>query len=274
MANIKNGLSKPEQTQQVVKRTGISALMSSIDVKERFEKMLGKKAAGFMSSVITVTNNNSLLAKADPTSILSAASMAASLDLPINPNLGFAYIVPYKGQAQFQIGWRGFVQLAQRSGLYKRALVTHVYEGEIQFDRYTETFKRGEKLSDAIVGYYAMFELLNGFTKIMYVTKDEILAHAMRYSPSFKNGPWQTEFDKMAKKTVIKSLLKDWGPMSIEMQMAIESDDTQIIEKEDGTREFVHEVEVESFSQDVDETPEQEREVDPDTGELIPLDLK
>lgn len=284
MADVKKGLVKQEEKKAAAKQTGINALFSNLDVKSRFESMLGKKAAGFISSVITLTNNNTLLAKADPKTILSAASMAASLDLPINPSLGFAYIVPYKGVAQFQIGWRGFIQLAQRSGLYKRILVTEVYEGEIEFDRFEEKFVRGEKRSNTIVAYYAMFELLNGFVKMMFVTKEEITAHARKYSQSFNNGPWQTEFDKMAKKTVIKRLIKDWGPMSIEMQRAMESDETTITQNPDGTFEYKDtpdkfDINPDDFMNeeniaDAEIVEYKDPEIDPITGEAIPLDLK
>ena len=219
---------------------GLKMMFSKDDVKKRFNEMLGKKSAGFLSSVLTLTNNNKLLQNANPATILSAASIAASLDLPVNPSLGFAWIVPYKGDAAFQLGYKGFVQLAQRSGLYRAINVVEVCEGECEkWDKFAERMTFGEKKSDAVVGYYGYFELLNGFKKSVYWTKEEVTKHAKKYSKAFHNGPWQEEFDKMAKKTVLANMLKAWGPMSIEMQTAFEADDKIVTSYgDDGVAEY------------------------------------
>lgn len=245
MANVKgNNLAKPEATKAVATQNaagyGLKMMISKDDVKQRFNEMLGKKSSGFLSSLLTLTNNNKLLQTANPATILSAASIAASLDLPVNPSLGYAWIVPYKGDAAFQLGYKGYIQLAQRSGLYRAINVVEVCEGECEkWDKFSERITFGEKKSDAIVGYYAYFELLNGFKKGSYWTKEEVTKHAKKYSKAFNSGPWQDEFDKMAKKTVLVNMLKTWGPMSIEMQTAYESDDKIVTSYgDDGVAEY------------------------------------
>jgi len=220
----------------------VSSLLNQESVKKRFENMLGKKAAGFMSSVISATQGNKELKKADPMSIVAAAAVAASLDLPINPSLGFAHIVPYGGQAQFQMGWRGFVQLAMRSGQYKTINVCVVYEGELlKNDRFTGEmqFSEGSKESDKIIGYVAYFKLLNGFEKWLYMTVEQVQAHGKKYSKSFDNpkGKWKTDFEAMALKTPIKLLLSRFGILSTEMQTAVQSD--QAVIKHDGSYSYV-----------------------------------
>ena len=268
MANVKGGIIKAQQENKATiaeENLGLKSLLSQDSIKRRFSEMLGKKAAGFLSSVLTLTNNNKLLQKAHPMSVLSAASIAASLDLPVNPSLGFAWIVPYGNQAQFQVGWRGYVQLAQRTGQYRHINVVPVCEGEIIFDKFSERIEFGEKLSDAVVGYYAYFELVNGFTKATYWTKDEVIAHASRYSKAFNNGPWKDEFDKMACKTVLTNILKNWGPLSIDMQTAFVADEKKVTVHDDGNAEY------EDIEAEVVPAPEPVPvEVDPETGEILP----
>ena len=218
----------------------LKALLQSTDVRGRFEDMLGKKAAGFISSILSAVSLNKALATADPKTVLSAAAIAASLDLPINGNLGFAYIVPYKGQAQFQAGWKGFVQLAMRTGLYKTMNVAIVHEGELKESdpfRGTMEFDHAGKKSDVVIGYVAYFRLLNGFEKWFYMTKAQAEAHGKRYSQSYNSdmGQWKKNFDAMALKTVIKQLLSKWGILSIEMQRALTYDQAVVDEQEKPT---------------------------------------
>ena len=150
----------------------LKSMLANDNVKARFKEILGKKAPGFISSIVAVANSNTLLQKAEPQSIMNAAVVAATLDLPINPNLGFAYVVPYGNQAQFQMGWRGFVQLAMRSGQYKTINVNEIYEGEIKkSNRFTAEYEFGERSSDKIVGYMAYLSLINGFEKFLYMSK-------------------------------------------------------------------------------------------------------
>lgn len=219
-----------EQAVQSAPKAGVAlldAMFKQDSVQARFQRMLGKKSAGFISSVLTVVSQNKLLQNVDMRTVLSAASIAASLDLPILPSLGRAWIVPYKGVAQFQIGYLGYVELAQRSGLYKSINVNTVYEGEVvKWNKFTEELTYGEQESDAAIGYCASFELLNGFRKVVYWTKDAVIKHAKRFSKSYNSSssPWQTDFDAMAMKTVLAYTLRHWGPMSIEMQKAMAED--------------------------------------------------
>lgn len=219
-------------------------LFAKTDVQERFEKLLGKKAQGFISSVLQITNSNKALQNANPQTVLTAAATAASLDLPINQNLGFAWIVPYKGQAQFQMGWKGFVQLALRTGQYRRINVTEVYENQFKsFNRLTE-----ELIADFdvdgngnVVGYAAYFSLTNGMEKTTYWTKEAVIKHAKKYSQAYGKGsfsPWndKDQFDAMAKKTVLKNMISKWGIMSIEMQTGTLAD--QAVQPEEGEYQY------------------------------------
>ena len=209
--------------------------------KNKFNEMLGKKAAGFMSSIIAVANNNKLLAKANPATVIGAAAQAAMLDLPINQSLGFAYIVPYKGEAQFQLGYKGYIQLAQRSGQYVDIGAKTVYEGELEFEnRLLDKFKFGDRTGDKVIGYLAYFRLTNGFEKMLFMELDEMQAHAKRYSKSYSGGTekWGlADFNTMAEKTVLKRLLSKYGPLSIEsiqMSQALSNDGGVISMNKDG----------------------------------------
>lgn len=209
--------------------------------KNKFNEMLGKKAAGFMSSIIAVANNNKLLAKAEPATVIGAAAQAAMLDLPINQSLGFAYIVPYKGAAQFQLGYKGYIQLAQRSGQYVDIGAKTVYEGELEYEnRLLDKFKFGERIGDKVIGYLAYFRLTNGFEKMLFMELDEMIAHAKKYSKSYSGGTEQwglADFNTMAEKTVLKRLLSKYGPLSIEsvqMSQALSNDGGVISMNKDG----------------------------------------
>lgn len=267
MATV-NGIAKRNTAATTTASKAPSALgvmIGSTSVQQRFEKMLGKKSAGFLSSLLTLTNNNKLLATANPKTILAAAATAASLDLPINPSLGKAWIVPYKGAAQFQIGYKGVIELAMRTGKMKHIIMTPVYEGEIRdWNRFTEAYTPGEKTSDNIVGYFARFETVNGFSKTAYWTKEEVVAHAKRFSKAFNSGPWQSDFDAMACKTVLLSIMKTYAPMSIEMQEALESDGKTLTINEN--TEEVETIEVEPS--DAHEDAEA-KTVDVETGEIF-----
>jgi len=211
------------------KQDGLSVLLNQESIRNRFEQVLGKKAPGFISSIISAVNSNYKLKTADPMSIVSSAAIAASLDLPINPSLGFAYIIPYKDKATFQMGWKGFVQLGMRSGQYKAINVCEVYEGElVESNRFTGemNFDEKKRLSKKVIGYVAYFKLMSGFEKYLYMTTEQTADHGKRYSQSFnhKDGMWQTDFDTMSRKTVLKMLLSKFGILSIEMQTALQSD--------------------------------------------------
>lgn len=219
----------------------VKGMLETPAFKKKFEEMLGKKAAGFISSIIAVTNSSNYLMKADPATVIGAAAQAAMLDLPINQSLGFAYIVPYKGAAQFQLGYKGYIQLAQRSGQYIDIGAKTVYEGELEYEnRLLDKFRFGERTSDKVIGYLAYFRLTNGFEKMLYMTIDEAQAHAKKYSQSYKGGTdkWGlADFNVMAEKTVLKRLLSKYGPLSIEsiqMSQALANDGGVISMNNDG----------------------------------------
>lgn len=219
----------------------VKGMLETPAFKKKFEEMLGKKAAGFISSIIAVTNSSNYLMKADPATVIGAAAQAAMLDLPINQSLGFAYIVPYKGAAQFQLGYKGYIQLAQRSGQYADIGAKTVYEGELEYEnRLLDKFRFGERTSDKVIGYLAYFRLTNGFEKMLYMTLDEMQAHAKKYSKNYKGGTakWGiADFDVMAEKTVLKRLLSKYGPLSIEsvqMSQALANDGGVISMNNDG----------------------------------------
>lgn len=227
--------------------------------KNKFNEMLGKKAAGFMSSIIAVTNNNKLLAKANPATVIGAAAQAAMLDLPINQSLGFAYIVPYGGEAQFQLGYKGYIQLAQRTGQYVDIGSKTVYEGELEYEnRLLDKFKFGERTGDKVIGYLAYFRLTNGFEKMLFIELDKMIAHAKRYSKNYKGGTekWGlTDFDTMAEKTVLKKLLSKYGPLSIEniqMSQALANDGSVVKMNESG--EFDVDFDGETIDAEFEET--------------------
>jgi recombination protein RecT len=225
------------------------SLFARDDVRAKFQEMLGKRATSFITSVLQIVASNKLLANADPNSIYQAAAVAATLDLPLNNSLGFAYIVPYnesyqdsEGQwkkkqvAQFQLGYKGFIQLAQRSGQFKTLSACPIYEGQIveQNPLTGYVFDFSKKTSNTVIGYAAYFELINSFQKMMYMTVEEINRHGGRYSKTYSHekGLWKTDFDAMAQKTVLKLLLSKFAPLSVEMQKAVIADQSKINDAE------------------------------------------
>lgn len=221
----------------------LSVLIGTPQIKTRFQEVLGQKAPAFVSSILSACNSNPRLRDADPMSIIASAMIAATLDLPINSNLGFAHIVPYDGKAQFQMGYKGFIQLAIRSGQYRTMNCAVVYDGEvIENDRITGNLVidiTKKKPQAKAVGYVGYFKLVGGFEKYLYMTIEEITEHGKKYSASFKTGKglWIDDFDAMALKTVIKMLLSKWGILSVDMQKAIEVDQA-VIEDLDGTPQY------------------------------------
>lgn len=200
-------------------------LLRNDAIKQRFDEVLGKNSAAFISSLLTLYKDNDKFKSCDPNSIIAAAGTAALLKLPVLPQLGYAYILPYGNKATFQIGYKGLIQIAIRSGLYKTINATEVYEGQIKnIDFITGEIVRGEKISDKVIGYIAYVELVTGFSKTLYMTKEEVEKHAQKYSDSYRSdkqktwSTWAKNFDSMAKKTVLKKLLQTYAPMSLEMQ--------------------------------------------------------
>lgn len=251
----------PEKT--APDRSSLKGMLADVNAKKRFEEILGKKAPGFISSIISVYQNSKQLQKVDAASIIAAAAKAAALDLPIEPSLGQAAIVPYKDQAQFQIMARGFIQLAHRTGKYRRMNLARVYEGQlVSHDRFKGTVKLDEKLkkSDKVEGYYFIFELTNGYVHETYWSAQDCVDHGWKFSKSFSlygSGLWTEDplmpkksngrggyevlikefkgfvtdgsgLDAMCAKTIVKNTLVKWGPLSTDMQTAREFDQAAV----------------------------------------------
>lgn len=217
------------QNQPPAEENRLSALMKTPKVQERFKEVLGDRTPVFMSSILSAYNANSGLKDAEPMSVIASAMIAATLKLPINSSLGFAHIVPYSGKAQFQMGWKGFVQLCLRTGQYRTINVALVYEGElVEYNRITGDLElnTNRKQSEKVVGYVAYFRLITGFEKYLFMSTEEVTAHGKKYSQTFKmkKGLWVDDFDAMALKTVIKMLLSKWGIMSVDIEQALEAD--------------------------------------------------
>lgn len=213
-------------------RKTVSSMLKSPAITKRFEEVLGKRAPQFCSSIISISQQKHL-ANCQPESVLASAMVAATLNLPVNPTLGLAYIVPYGGQAQFQIGYKGLVQLAIRSGQYRHLNTFSVYEGQIvRIDRRTGEIEFDDTIDETgdPIGFGAYLETVNGYRHTVYWSRGQVVDHAKRFSQAFKAGrkdsPWLTDFDSMAKKTVLKSLLTHWGPLSVEIETAVTRDMT------------------------------------------------
>lgn len=227
---------------QKAQKKGFAQLLESPAIKERIKEVLKDRDTQFVSSALSLFNANDKLQACEPASLFNACLTATSLGLPINNNLGFAYIIPYGREAQFQIGYKGFRQLAINSNQYKNLEVKEIYEGQLveddSFGGYHFEWK--SKTSDKVIGYASYFKLLNGFENVFFMPIDEINKHAKKYSQTFKKygtGLWKDDFDKMAKKTVVKLHLNSgFAPLSIEMQKASAVDQSVI--KDDGNFKY------------------------------------
>lgn len=217
-----------ENNQLTTQPKTLSEIMSSPAMKNKLQEVWGNPtiANTFASSIISIGNGSQAMRRCDPMSIISGAMIAATMQLQIIPTLGQCYLIPYGNKAQLQVGYLGLLQLCMRSGQFKRILTTPVHRGElISGDEFNEdwTFDPSKKESDEVVGYYAKFELTNGFVKAAYWSIDKVKSHATKFSQAFRAGkgsPWQSDFDAMACKTVLKSILK-YAPKSVEMQRAM-----------------------------------------------------
>lgn len=200
-----------------------------------------KRASRFIASISSAVATNPTLQECDAGTILSSALLGESLNLSPSPQLGQYYLVPFNDNnrgckvAQFQLGYKGYIQLAIRSGQYKKLNVLAIKEGELKgFDPLTETIEVNliddeiERENAKTIGYYAMFEYMNGFIKAMYWSKEKMEAHALKYSMGYKAKKgytfWEKDFDGMGFKTMLRQLISKWGIMSIEMQSAMEKD--------------------------------------------------
>lgn len=230
-----------------------SQFMSSPVVVSKVNNIVGgKDGQRFITAIVSAVSNNPALSDCSQSSILSAAFLGESLKLSPSPQLGQYYMVPFNTKngkvAQFQLGYKGYIQLAIRSGQYKKLNVLAIKEGElIRYDPLNEEIEV-RLIDDELVrenaktiGYYAMFEYTNGFRKTMYWSKEKMEAHALKYSKGYqaKKGYtfWEKDFDGMAYKTMLRQLISKWGIMSIDMQMAMDGDMAVI--NEDGTKDYV-----------------------------------
>lgn len=259
------------QNNAVAKQETFKQYANSPAIQNRFREVLGAKAPQFVASVISAVNSNELLQKAEPASVFGSAMIAASLNLSIVGTLGQAAIVPYKEnkyngatgkwetkiKAQFQIMTRGLVQLGQRSGQYQTINADAVYEDEYEGEDLLtgevrlKTVRGGQRDRgefDKIVGFFAYFRTTTGFTKTVYWTKERVFAHALRYSKSKKENPdgsftltgaWQTNFDGMARKTVLKSAITNYGPMSVDTQLAQAIIKDQLVTDDNGESSYL-----------------------------------
>lgn len=281
---VKNSLQKSQ-------KMSMTAFLTNDAAKQRINEVIGgKDGQRFISAIISAVNTNPALQECSNQSILNAALLGESLKLSPSPQLGQYYMVPYndkeKGKvAQFQLGYKGAIQLAIRSGQYKRLNVLAIKEGElVKYDPLNEEIEVNLIEDEAIrektptAGYYAFFEYTNGFKKCLYWSKEKMENHAKKYSQGYakdlKNGTswtfWSKDFDGMAYKTMLRQLISKWGIMSIEMQTAIDSD--MAIINEDGTKDYVEIEEpeiVESVSHETEEPKEEPKAEQPENTDEI-----
>lgn len=220
-------------------------ILAAESVQEQFKSVLAENSGAFVASIIDLYNTDRTLQMCDPKNVVMEALKAASLKLPINKQLGFAWIVPYRdgrtGQyiPTFQLGYKGYIQLCMRTGAYKYINADVVYEGElVKHDKLTGEIEIDpeQRKSDKKIGYFAFIETLNGFRKTLYMSVEEVTKHAEQYSKSYgsKNSTWVTDFDAMALKTCLRLLLSKYGIMSVEMQKAyIEDGNTETVSMAD-----------------------------------------
>lgn len=214
--------------------------------QEYLTQVLGEKKSSFVNNITALVANSKMLQECAPATLIYAGIKATALDLPLDANLGYAYVIPYKNnrtgvtEAQFQMGYKGFIQLAQRSGQFKLLNAVEIREGELKNANLLTGELEFEMVADRedkpIIGYAAFFRLANGFEKTIYWSKEKMERHAQRYSQTYgskyestrNSSKWATDFDAMAQKTIIKALLSKYAPLSVDMRTAVESDQAVI----------------------------------------------
>ena len=231
--------------EMTVIKANIATMKKLVDNKktiERVTKIMGEEEAGaFLASCLDLYTSDNSLVECDPTAVMQECLKAAALKLPVMKSLGFAYVLPFKRKGvpvpTFLIGYKGLLQLAQRTGQYRYINADVIFEGEeVKYDRITSKLEiKGEAESDNVVGYFGYFQLLNGFEKAVYWSKERVTKHAQKYSKSWNDqrSPWHTSFDEMALKTVLKQIISRYGIMSIELAGVVANDEAeQEIERE------------------------------------------
>lgn len=260
MSDIKQALTKKNDG-------GMGSLIKSMEGQIRLALPEHLSNERFQRQALTVFNSNPQIQKCDPKSFLAAMMTAAQLGLELTPTLGQAYLIPYGGQVQFQLGYRGLMELAYRSGRVKKIEAREVYENDgfepvFGTDGHIKHLPLVSGDRGKVIGYYAVVTLENGVTLFEYATKEQVLEHAKKYSKTFQNGPWQTEFDEMAKKTVTKAALK-YAPLSTELRSQVQTDETI---KRDIDKDMT---EVPSVYVDVDAVVEPSSEAKQIEGQLV-----
>lgn len=274
-------------------KLGLTAYLTQDAVKNQINSVIGgRDGQKFIASIVSAVNTNPTLSECTNQSILSAALLGESLKLSPSPQLGHYYMVPFndreKGKvAQFQLGYKGYIQLAIRSGQYKKINVLAIKKGELQyFDPLNEDIQVQLMVDDwdareqaETIGYYAMFELTNGFRKALYWSRKQMESHALKYSQGYKRDKdkgtawtfWSKDFDGMAYKTMLRQLISKWGIMSIELQNAFDADMAVI--NEDGSKSYVENDDSIIDMEQPQETPQQEQIQDnatPDSATPVP----
>jgi len=226
--------------ESLIKSNNLRDLLRQENIQNRMREILGKNAGQFGAALIQIQERSYQLRKCTGLSILGSAFMAAALDLSVDPNLGEAHLVPYNEVCAFQIGYIGLGQLAQRSSLYRRLGWDLIRDGQLlEYDELEGEIKLDKKINPngEIIGYAAKFSLLNGFERAEYWSKERVLAHAEQYSSAYRAGladakkrqsPWFTNPNIMGLKTPFKSLIRIWGPKSIQMRTALVADEAEV----------------------------------------------
>lgn len=260
----------------------LKTILNEDSVQQQFKNAMKENSGAFVASIIDLYGSDTYLQQCDPKTVVMECLKAATLRLPINKQLGFAWVVPYKSKGQqipqFQLGYKGYIQLAMRTGQYKylnagsvpegMKIKNNILSGQIEF--------LGEPTSAKAQGYFAYMELINGFTKTVYMTTEEVLAHAKRYSKSFSRdtSAWQSNFDEMAQKTVIRKLLSHYGFLSTDMATALTSDKEEDAENRVSS-EIAHEanqdvVDIEPVAEANSDQPETEQDPPPPEEDISP----
>lgn len=292
-----------------VKNQVMSVFLNEDKQKKYLQSILGERTSQFITSLCTLVGSNSNLQDCDRVSLMSCALKATSMNLPFDQNLGFAYAIPYKRkikkpsgeweeitEAQFQMGVKGYIQLAQRTSQIEKLNAIEVVEGEfkgrdifgepvIQFlqdeDERNKLIHEGK-----IIGYLAAMKLINGFIKIIYWSKNQLLDHADRYSQSYKwaehgdkskgggkkDSVWHTNFEAMAKKTVLKNLISQYAPLTTEMREAIKYDQSVITIGQNGEEKIDYVDSMESM-ENINLEAQAEIESNNCQGEVIDIDV-
>jgi recombination protein RecT len=237
-------VSTQQQQTAVVQKKDIKSLLASESIQKRFQEILKDKAPGFISSILNVVNSNTNFRNVDPNSVIMAAAQAAALDLPVNPNLGLFYIIPYGGTAQAQLGYKGLIQLAKRGGQILKMNALEIRAGQLKkANPLTEEFEFDFEVGhDAeVIGFVAYFKEVGGFEKMIYWNVAKMNAHAKRHSKTFNSNssPWKTDYIAMGKKTLLKEILSKYSTLSIEMQHAIKIDQAVVNDFEGSKVEYV-----------------------------------